>query len=299
MFRIGEFARLTRVSVRMLRHYDRIGLLPPAHVDPTSGYRYYRASQLAILNRILLLRELGFGLDEIAVALRDGDEAPYERREQDLLAQLEATAAQLAAVRARRALGESGSDTDVVIRSVPTERVATLRAPRGSDVGPLFHALEAYVAAHRARADRPPLTVLDAASMTVAVPVSRAVPEATLATGGRLRLRALPAVTTMACTVHNGPYGGLAGRLRHMLDWLARTGRRPAGPLREVYLRFGAEADLRLPPTHLVDDTDPGYVTELQLPVRSADQELVGALRPSQDQRGMLSPDGTSSGDAG
>jgi DNA-binding transcriptional MerR regulator len=66
MFRIGEFARFTRVSVKMLRHYDEIGLLPPARVDAATGYRYYRAAQLTRLNRILLLRELGFGLDEIA-----------------------------------------------------------------------------------------------------------------------------------------------------------------------------------------------------------------------------------------
>jgi hypothetical protein len=72
----------------------------------------------------------------------------------------------------------------------------------------------------------------------------------------------------MACTVHNGPYAELAGRLERMRDWLAATGREPDGPLREVYLRFGADANLRLPTTHVADDADPGYVTELQLPVR-------------------------------
>jgi DNA-binding transcriptional MerR regulator len=50
MFTIGEFARHGRVSVRMLRHYDGIGLLRPASVDPASGYRFYQASQLAELN---------------------------------------------------------------------------------------------------------------------------------------------------------------------------------------------------------------------------------------------------------
>ena len=51
MFSIGEFARHGRVSVRMLRHYDAIGLLRPACVDRVSGYRFYQASQLAELNR--------------------------------------------------------------------------------------------------------------------------------------------------------------------------------------------------------------------------------------------------------
>ena len=51
MFSIGEFARLGTVSVRTLRHYDEIGLLPPAKVDPDTGYRGYSAAQLRALNR--------------------------------------------------------------------------------------------------------------------------------------------------------------------------------------------------------------------------------------------------------
>ena len=57
MFSIGEFARHGRVSVRMLRRYDAIGLLRPACVDPATGYRFYQAGQLAELNRIIALKE--------------------------------------------------------------------------------------------------------------------------------------------------------------------------------------------------------------------------------------------------
>ena len=55
MFSIGEFATIGRVSVRMLRHYDAIGLFVPARVDDRSGYRYYDADQLRSLNRLLAL----------------------------------------------------------------------------------------------------------------------------------------------------------------------------------------------------------------------------------------------------
>src|SRR5690349_25120650 len=65
MFTIGDFAGLGRVSVRMLRHYDAIGLLPPAHVDPHTGYRYYTASQLKLLNRVIALKDLGFSLQQV------------------------------------------------------------------------------------------------------------------------------------------------------------------------------------------------------------------------------------------
>jgi DNA-binding transcriptional MerR regulator len=69
MFTIGDFARHGRVSVRMLRHYDATGLLRPARVDPVSSYRFYAADQLARLNRIIALKDLGFTLDQVRAML--------------------------------------------------------------------------------------------------------------------------------------------------------------------------------------------------------------------------------------
>src|SRR2546429_8090670 len=71
MFSIGDFARLGRVSVRMLRHYDAIGLLRPATVDPASGHRFYRADQLRRLNRVVALNDLGFTLQQAQAILAD------------------------------------------------------------------------------------------------------------------------------------------------------------------------------------------------------------------------------------
>ncbi|MGH9842526.1 MAG: MerR family transcriptional regulator, partial [Blastocatellia bacterium] len=70
MFRIGDFSRLSRVSVKALRFYDEVGLLKPTFVDGATGYRYYSANLLLRLNRILVFKELGFSLDEIALLLR-------------------------------------------------------------------------------------------------------------------------------------------------------------------------------------------------------------------------------------
>ena len=71
MFSIGEFARLGGVSVRTLRHYDEIGLLRPASIDPGTGYRGYTAQQLGQLNRIMALKDLGLSLTQ-ARRLLDG-----------------------------------------------------------------------------------------------------------------------------------------------------------------------------------------------------------------------------------
>src|SRR6201993_341766 len=66
MFRIGEFSKIAQVSGRLLRYYDEIGLLIPESIDPETGYRYYSARQLPQLNRILVLKELGLSLEQIA-----------------------------------------------------------------------------------------------------------------------------------------------------------------------------------------------------------------------------------------
>src|SRR4051794_29271509 len=65
VFRIGEFSRIVALSVRVLRHYDEIGLLVPARVDPATGYRYYSAAQLADAHRIIALKELGLSLEQV------------------------------------------------------------------------------------------------------------------------------------------------------------------------------------------------------------------------------------------
>ena len=66
MFKIGDFSKLGQVSTRMLRHYDKLGLLVPNHIDEWTGYRYYTVEQLAQLHRIIALKELGLSLQQIA-----------------------------------------------------------------------------------------------------------------------------------------------------------------------------------------------------------------------------------------
>src|SRR5579884_2190428 len=72
MFKIGEFSKMVQVSVPTLRYYDQVGLLKPAVVDDSTGYRYYSASQLPRLHRILALKGLGFDLAQIAAVLAEG-----------------------------------------------------------------------------------------------------------------------------------------------------------------------------------------------------------------------------------
>ena len=73
MLKIGEFSKLSHVSVRMLRHYDEIGLLHPQRVDPITGYRLYGEEQLFTAGKINVYRGMGFGLTAIAGLLHEAD----------------------------------------------------------------------------------------------------------------------------------------------------------------------------------------------------------------------------------
>jgi DNA-binding transcriptional MerR regulator len=130
MFSIGEFARHGRVSVRMLRHYDAIGLLRPASVDAASGYRFYQASQLAELNRIIALKDLGFTLHQVQAILAEQVSAAELRgmlklRRAEIHAQIEAETARLARVEARLLTIED--EARVPVDGVVIKRLAPVR----------------------------------------------------------------------------------------------------------------------------------------------------------------------------
>jgi DNA-binding transcriptional MerR regulator len=78
--KISDLAHLARVSTRTLRHYDEIGLFKPTRIDPQTGYRTYSVTQLALLNRILALRDLGFSLEQI-MSLTSNGFAPERLRD--------------------------------------------------------------------------------------------------------------------------------------------------------------------------------------------------------------------------
>lgn len=70
MFKIGEFSKLTQVSIRMLRYYDETELLKPAKTDPETSYRFYSLEQIPVLQKIIFLRDIGYTVAEIKVALK-------------------------------------------------------------------------------------------------------------------------------------------------------------------------------------------------------------------------------------
>ena len=270
MFRIGAFARLGGVSAKMLRAYDALGLFRPVWVDPATGYRFYSPAQLPELRRIVALRHMGVPLAEVAAHLAGGEDlrAVLERRRREIEREQQALDRRLQALDITFATAVAGTlGPDVVLRPVAAELVATLTVDEVTgDVGAAFYELEAYVRDRGRRAPRPPGALVEPREPGRSLAAEVFVPISGPLQGDRgIGVRRLPAIRA-ASVIHRGSYGGLREARRALGEWVAAAGLVTTGPLRVLYLQFGAEPELRVPRSYLVQ-RDEDFVTELQLPV--------------------------------
>jgi DNA-binding transcriptional MerR regulator len=259
--RVGAFASVAGVSAKVLRDYDARGVFRPAWVDPASGYRMYSPTQLPQLRRILALRDVGVGLDAIRDLVSDGSDltgvlrhhrAALERQRRELDRRLRVLGVHLA--------GSTGPD--VVVRVVPAMRVAVLPVDSPADVERAFYDLERRVQRAKARAPLPPgmLAATRGRNASVYVPVRRG-------STGRFTVETLAGVRA-ATLLHHGSYAGLERSRRLLRQWLRTAGIPQQGVARTVYLRFGAEPELKLR-THYLTDRTSELLTELQLPIET------------------------------
>jgi DNA-binding transcriptional MerR regulator len=268
MFTIGDFARTGRVSIRMLRHYDEIGLLHPVHVDPSSGYRFYTAAQLSRLNRIVALKDLGFTLRQVQSIIDDLVSVEELRgmlrlRRVELAAAMAAASGRLVQVEARlRALEREGAmpSDDVVVKRVPAVRVLELTAVAESyepeDIGPVIQPLYKDLMTRMEKAGIVP------AGPGIAyyedAPDGRIVVHAGIevtadSADAPLRIVDLPVIERAATIVHRGSMDGIAPTEQALARWLDASGFTAAGYAREVSLECPESLD--------------EWVTELQTPL--------------------------------
>jgi DNA-binding transcriptional MerR regulator len=268
MFTIGDFARVGRVSVRMLRHYDALGLLRPARVDPATGYRYYEAGQLSRLNRLIALKELGLTLQQVGPILAEkvGTDELYgmlRLRRAELSAQVAADTVRLARVEARLRLIEKEGvmPTDVVIKSVPAVRLAELSDTAASyeaeSIGPVIQPLYPEL-----------IKRVQTAGLTMTGPgiayYEQVDDGVRVHAGFQVNLEPgktydfdvvdLPAIEQAATIIHHGDMAGVESTGQQLAKWIEENGYQSSGFAREVYLQYG--------------HGDPStWVTELQEPV--------------------------------
>ena len=135
MFKIGEFSKLVRVSARMLRHYDKYGLFHPAEVDRFTGYRLYSVGQIPLLTKIVTLRDMGFGVEEIEEILPFYDDVGYmqkalERKTGEIESVIAAEQGKLDRIAAMSGqIGEGNKKMvyEVELKELPAVKVLSLR----------------------------------------------------------------------------------------------------------------------------------------------------------------------------
>jgi DNA-binding transcriptional MerR regulator len=272
MMNIGEFARLGGVTTRMLRHYDALGLLVPAHVDPYTARRSYDLAQLPTLNRLLALKGLGFQLDEIGPLLSEGvDPAELHGmlrlREAELERQVRQQRHALERVKARLRLIEQETQMTVETKHLEAITLTALSADASDasrqQTGPIVRALFEQVI-HRmeaATADRTtPIARYHPQSGSAPTPGADTSPQAgpkagpddvgvRVVAGYALSGAPVPGLdnyilpaTEVAAVIHRGPMSTIPTAYQELARWAEATGRAPETfSWRECYLEAAGD----------------------------------------------------------
>ena len=267
MFKIGEFAKLNRVTIATLRHYDVLNLLKPVKTDELTGYRYYSAEQMTILNRILNLKDMGFSLEEILLIVKEnkGKETLKELlafkqsqiqdnidREQERLNLLKGY---------MEYLDQEGTtmEYDVIFKKTEEIKVAGLRdiIPDYPEQGHLWEELVSYIESNKGKII-PPCLVIYYDNKELENAVDAEVLEAItgeLKGSDRVNVRKLESVPA-ACVIHKGPYKTIGQAYKAASSWIEENGYTINGPQRELYLKGEWNSE-----------SEEEYITEIQLPV--------------------------------
>lgn len=280
MFKIGDFSQLGQVSTRMLRHYDKLGLLTPSHTDEWTGYRYYTIDQLPRLHRIIALKDMGLSLEQIGKLLAESDELPLAQlrgmlrmRQADLAQELQQKQMQLMQVEARlRQIEQEGrpSPYEVVVKSLPAQPIASMRqiVPTIAEVGyycdliygRLYHRLKTL----NITPLQPEITLYHATEyhetdldveMAIAVlpRIIQSPPQA-----DDITFHELPPTDLAAALIYEGPFHNLQEGVLALLKYVGSHNHIIAGPMRELHLSG---------PAHNENAENDTPVIELQVPI--------------------------------
>ena len=268
MFKIGDFSKLGQVSTRMLRHYDKLGLLVPEHTDEWTSYRYYSVEQLAQLHRIIALKELGLTLQQIGDLLANDEQLSVEQLQGMLLlkqAELEQelvekqTRLDHIGIRLQQlAEQERPFPYEVIIKSVPTQTIASIRqkVPYMHEMGHycelLYQQLYAGLKELNIEPQRPEIALYHAEEYSdIDIDVEMAVviadelqtkqPKHNL-----IKIRTLPGQEKVASLIYKGPFRGASHAALALLAWVGTHNYLPTPPLRELRLSGPAHENGKL-----------------------------------------------------
>ncbi|MDW8800314.1 MerR family transcriptional regulator [Clostridium sp. A1-XYC3] len=269
MFKIGDFAKLNKISIKTLRYYDELDLLKPIEVDLQTGYRYYSAKQLPRLNRILALKDLGFSLSQIASVIdneisTDIVLSMLDQKRNEIHDTIKYEKMRL--LKVETLINRIKEDDrfmlkyDVVLKQLETIKVAAVRdiIPGYSKQCNLWGELTAHLEANNAKIIAPCRAIYydpgykeSDVDIEVMSCIASNVPET-----DRIKVKELPYVESSACVIHKGSYENINMAYNALLKWIEENGYKIVGPNRELYL--DGEWSTNNPEE---------YITEIQVPV--------------------------------
>lgn len=277
MFTIGDFATFTHVTVAALRLWDARGLLRPAHVDTRTGYRYYRADQVVVVQRIEAYKQLGFTLAQVSTLLQQppsGEQLAgmLALRRAEAEAEQQRTAQRLSAIEARLRILERNdivsTSYDITRTTAPAVRLAAVaRHLDASDDEPdrLYRAFGELFAELGERlgalgvAPVGPAWSLYERSDDSGIVIHAALP---IAPGVQVADGIVATIdrpdTDVVSTVHLGDVGQMGAAYAALMTWLEAHELAPAGGSAEISLVWDVE-------------NPAANVTELQLAIAGKD----------------------------
>lgn len=272
MYRIGQFSKISKVTVKALRFYEAEGLLEPRFVDPVNGYRYYGSEQLPAIHKIVSLKQCGFSIPEIRMAMAGkGVAGLFSDRKKALEAALAETAGQLSALDCYLAsLREGGMPAhQVIVKSLPRAMVFSKRMTVEAydsyftEIPRIGEEVAAANPGLRCLTD-PPYCFIEYhdgefRESDIDIEFCEAVHERGVDTE-TIKFKAIEAVPDAACVLHQGPYSSLREAYMAVYRWIEEAGYLPSGNPRESYI------------DGIWNKNDPvDWLTEVQVPIKRAE----------------------------
>ena len=251
----------------MLRYYDEVGLLKPEEVDKWTGHRMYSVTQIPRLNRILYLRDSGFKVSEIALALEMEDGLLLEILDQkrlEILAAIQNEQEKLRKIAiARNEIQENGGELhyNISVKAIPEYQVLSLRriVPTYYSEGDLWNELSAFAREQKIDISNHTFSVYhdteykeQNVDIELCVPVNkryRSIPP--------FCFRMVEPVPVMACTMVYGDFSNIRGAYIAFAKWLQKNSSyQMSNPMRQIVHRGSW------------NESDPEkYLTEIQIPL--------------------------------
>lgn len=249
MFRIGEFSKLTQVTIRMLRYYDEMGLLKPAEIDKWTGYRMYSALQIPVLNKIVYLRDSGFNVAEIAVAINNQDDSfiieQLDNKHEEIERAIRVEKEKLKKIElAKKELKSTKNEMhyNISIKSIPSYQVLALRRiiPDYYAEGDLWQEFSAFAAQYQVEISNNTFSIYHDMEYKVAnvdVELCALVKNKEKSIEDFIYRNTEP-IPIMACTMVYGAFSNIAGAYLAFAEWLQKYSQyRMTGQTRQIVHR--------------------------------------------------------------